>query len=98
MSAGSALALLTQLVFLGAAGWPWTLPPGFPAPRVPPDNPMSADKLALGRRLFDTRLSGNGTQSCASCHQPARSFTDGRAHALGSTGESHPRSAMNLAN
>jgi cytochrome c peroxidase len=60
---------------------------------------MSAEKVALGRRLFfDPRLSGNGTQSCSSCHQPARAFTDGRAHALGSTGASHPRSAMSLAN
>lgn len=60
---------------------------------------MSAESVALGRRLFyDARLSGNGTQSCASCHQQARAFTDGRPHALGSTGESHPRSAMSLAN
>ena len=60
---------------------------------------MSADKVALGRRLFyDARLSGNGTQSCSSCHQPARAFTDGRARALGSTGQLHPRSAMSLAN
>ncbi len=60
---------------------------------------MSTEKVALGRRLFyDPRLSGNGTQSCSSCHEPARAFTDGRAHALGSTGELHPRSAMSLAN
>jgi cytochrome c peroxidase len=60
---------------------------------------MSAEKVALGRRLFfDPRLSGNGTQSCASCHQPERAFTDGRAHAVGSTGQLHPRSAMSLAN
>jgi cytochrome c peroxidase len=60
---------------------------------------MSAEKVALGRRLFyDPRLSGNGTQSCSSCHQPERAFTDGRAHALGSTGQSHPRGAMSLAN
>jgi cytochrome c peroxidase len=60
---------------------------------------MSPEKRELGRRLFyDTRLSGNSTQSCASCHQPARAFTDGLAHALGSTGQSHPRSAMSLAN
>lgn len=100
MSAGSALAFLfTQFLFLGVSGWSWSLPPGFPAPRVPADNPMSVEKLALGRRLFyDPRLSGNGTQSCSSCHQPARAFTDGRARALGSTGESHPRSAMSLAN
>jgi cytochrome c peroxidase len=60
---------------------------------------MSAAKVELGRRLFyDVRLSGNGTQACSSCHQQKRAFTDGRAQALGSTGESHPRSAMSLVN
>jgi cytochrome c peroxidase len=60
---------------------------------------MTVDKVRLGRRLFyDTRLSGNGTFSCASCHQQNRAFTDGRAHALGSTGGLHPRSAMSLTN
>ena len=60
---------------------------------------MSAAKVALGRRLFfDSRLSGNGTQACVSCHQPAIAFTDGRARAEGSTGEPHARSAMSLAN
>jgi cytochrome c peroxidase len=60
---------------------------------------MSPAKVELGRRLFyDVRLSGNGTQSCSSCHQQKRAFTDGRAQALGSTGESHPRNAMSLVN
>jgi cytochrome c peroxidase len=60
---------------------------------------MSAEKVELGRRLFfDPRLSGNGTQSCASCHRPEIAFTDGRARALGSTGQKHPRSAMSVAN
>ena len=60
---------------------------------------MSDQKVRLGRRLFyDSRLSGNGTFSCASCHRQARAFTDGRAHALGSTGQAHPRSAMSLTN
>jgi cytochrome c peroxidase len=60
---------------------------------------MTDVKVRLGRQLFyDTRLSGNGTFSCASCHQQARAFTDGRAHALGSTGQEHPRSAMSLTN
>jgi cytochrome c peroxidase len=82
-----------------AQAFEWKLPPGLPRPRVPADNPMSEAKVRLGRRLFyDTRLSGNGTFSCASCHQQARAFTDGRAHALGSTGQEHPRSAMSLAN
>jgi cytochrome c peroxidase len=75
------------------------LPPGLPTPLVPPDNPISDEKVQLGRRLFyDTRLSGNGSYSCATCHQQARAFTDGRAHAVGSTGERHQRSALSLTN
>jgi cytochrome c peroxidase len=82
-----------------ADAWEWDLPAGFPAPRIPPDNPMSVEKIELGRYLFlDKRLSGNGTQSCASCHKPELAFTDGAGHAAGSTGELHPRSAMSLAN
>ena len=77
----------------------WNLPAGFPLPVVPRDNPMSVPKVALGRRLFyDTRLSGNGTQSCASCHQQRLAFTDGRATGLGSTGEAHPRGPMSIVN
>ena len=81
------------------APFTWQLPPGLPVPRVPSDNPMTAAKIDLGRRLFyDTRLSGNGTFACASCHQQALAFTDGRARAIGSTGGVHARSAMSLAN
>ncbi len=47
-----------------------------PAP-IPPDNPQSADKIALGKKLyFDTRLSKNNTISCASCHNPAMGWSD----------------------
>lgn len=81
------------------APYEWRLPAGFPAPWVPPDNPMSEAKVALGRRLFyDSRLSGNGHFSCASCHRQELAFTDGRARSQGSTGELHPRSAMTLTN
>src|ERR1700693_3319929 len=77
----------------------WSLPPSFPRPRVPATNPMSEAKAELGRYLFyDTRLSGNGTQSCATCHEQEHAFTDGRAQAVGSTGEVHPRSSMSLVN
>ena len=79
--------------------WEWHLPPGFPEPRVPADNPMSAAKVDLGRRLFhDRRLSLNETQSCADCHRQVLAFTDGRARAVGSTGAMHRRSAPSLAN
>src|SRR5262249_21100361 len=77
----------------------WTLPTGFPPPSVPVDNPLSADKADLGRFLFyDTRLSANGTQSCATCHEQSRAFTDGRAGSVGSTGQVHRRGSMSLVN
>ena len=56
------------------------IPSSVPAPFVPEDNPMSAEKVELGRHLFfDTRLSGNQTQSCASCHEQELGFADGVA-------------------
>ncbi len=56
-------------------------------------------RAELGRHLFyDQRLSANGTQSCASCHRQELAFTDGRAVAVGSTGEAHPRNSMTLVN
>jgi cytochrome c peroxidase len=77
----------------------WHLPPGFPRPVVPEDNPMSTAKVELGRHLFyDTRLSGNQTFSCASCHKQALAFTDGRKTGLGSTGAMHPRNTMGIIN
>jgi cytochrome c peroxidase len=60
---------------------------------------LAADpaRVELGRRLFyDQRLSGNGTQSCASCHRQELAFTDGRTVSIGSTGEAHTRNAMTL--
>lgn len=80
-------------------GWHGALPAGFPQPRVPASNTMNAAKVAVGRRLFyDTRLSGNGTQSCGSCHRQDLAFTDGRAQAIGSSGQLHPRNAQSLVN
>ena len=77
----------------------WRLPDNAPQPVVPSDNPMSPAKVELGRWLFyDTRLSGNQTMSCASCHIQGLAFTDGRARSIGSTGEIHPRSSMSLVN
>lgn len=82
-----------------AAAWRWRLPSGFPEPRVPEDNPMSAAKVELGRRLFyEKQLSANATLSCGSCHLQARAFTDGRAVSTGATGERTARSAQPLAN
>lgn len=83
----------------GESEYVWSLPKGFPRPVVPADNPMSDEKVALGRHLFyDKRLSQNGTQACASCHQQERAFSDGGAVAIGSTAEVHPRNSMSLTN
>ena len=66
---------------------------------MPADNPMSAAKVDLGRHLFyDLRLSGNAEQSCATCHQQDKAFTDGMTTSVGSTGEDHPRNSMSLVN
>ena len=81
------------------AAFAFDLPAGFPAPRVPPDNPMTTAKVELGRRLFhDPRLSGPGTLACSGCHRPELAYTDGRAQAVGVAGDLHPRSSMSLAN
>lgn len=97
----AALATLAALAWLAwpDAAWEWPLPDGQPPPPVPADNPMSDAKVALGRALFyDKRLSVNGTLACAGCHRQSLAFTDGRARAVGATGERHPRSTMSLVN
>ncbi len=82
-----------------SASFTWNLPPGFPTPRIAPENPISEAKVALGRFLFyDRRMSVNETTSCATCHLPARAFTDGLATSVGALGERHPRNAMTLTN
>jgi cytochrome c peroxidase len=51
---------------------------------VPEGNPLTAEKIELGRRLFfDRRLSRDNSTSCSSCHDPERAFADGRAIAVG---------------
>jgi cytochrome c peroxidase len=51
---------------------------------APADNPLTPERIALGAKLFaDTHLSGKGDRSCASCHRPELSFTDGRPRARG---------------
>jgi len=79
--------------------WPFELPPGFPVPRLPAGQRLTAELAELGRHLFyDERLSGNGTQACASCHPQARAFADANVTPSGSTGEVLRRNAMSLTN
>lgn len=77
----------------------WQVRRGIPLPIIPSNNPMSEACFDLGRHLFyDQRLSGNGTQSCADCHQQAKAFSDGEVVPTGSTGVKHPRNSQSLTN
>jgi len=70
-----------------------------PKVKLPEDNPLTVEGVGLGRRLFnEPRLSRNNAQSCASCHEPAKAFTDGQSHSLGVGGQRGRRNAMSLAN
>ncbi|QBF32518.1 cytochrome-c peroxidase [Thalassococcus sp. S3] len=68
---------------------------------VTPEEALEVDaaRAELGKRLFyDTRLSGDTTLSCASCHQPDKAFTDGEALSAAYTGGAHFRNTPTLAN
>lgn len=72
---------------------------GYEAMTIPADNPMTVEKVALGRQLFfDERLSGDGTRSCYSCHLCEKGLTDGLAKAIGAFGKQLPRSSPPLWN
>lgn len=69
------------------------------AQSIPEDNPLTAAKIELGRKLFfDARLSLDGTVACATCHNPALGFSDGRARAIGIYGQEFKRGAPILIN
>ncbi len=75
------------------------VPPGLPPLRVPENNPLTAEKIALGRQLyFDTRLSRDNTVSCASCHDPEKGWSNGDRFATGVRGQKGGRSAPTIIN
>jgi cytochrome c peroxidase len=82
---------------LSRAGRP---PLGLPPLAMPADNPLSAAKVALGRKLFfDRRLSHNDTISCAMCHVPEQGFTVNElATAVGIEGRTVRRNAPTVLN
>ncbi len=70
-----------------------------PPPILPPDNPLTKEGIALGRMLFyDPILSGDSTQSCASCHLQSFAFTDSARFSRGITGAIGTRNAMQIIN
>ncbi|BBU62292.1 cytochrome c551 peroxidase [Methylosinus sp. C49] len=70
----AAMLSLSELCFAGAG---LAEPLGLPPLTIPQDNPQTADKIALGNRLFhDLRFSSDGSVACATCHKDDHAFTD----------------------
>src|SRR5690606_23407724 len=84
----------------GATPLPFDVPLGLPtSARVPAENPITPEKVALGRLLFfDPVLSHDRTVSCASCHQPATAFADSEPLSTGILGRKGGRNSPTLVN
>jgi cytochrome c peroxidase len=97
-----ALALLVSPVssLVSHAAWRPRLPLGLDLYMpVPEDNPLTSEKVELGRQLFsDPILSRDKSLACAGCHDPERGFTDGRAVSVGVFGRVGTRSVPTLVN
>ena len=66
---------------------------------IPEDNPLTAEKIELGRKLyFDKRLSADNSVSCATCHKAEFGFTDGKPVSTGMKGQQGGRSAPTVVN
>jgi len=79
--------------------YPFQMGATFPIPDLPRDNPLTVERVELGKTLFfDKQLSINAAQSCADCHAPEKAFTDGRRTARGAEGDFGTRNAMPLFN
>ncbi len=73
---------IAALILLPAAAYSGKLEAVGTVP-VPANNPQTTEKVELGKKLFfDRRLSGDGTMSCATCHDPEQEYTDGLAISL----------------
>ena len=71
----------------------------FPVPDLPRDNPLTAERVDLGRTLFfEKTLSINENQSCADCHQARHGLSEPKKTSVGAEGQTGPRNAMPLFN
>ena len=71
----------------------------FPPPMIPPDNPLTIEKVKLGKMLFyEKKLSNDLTMACADCHKQSDAFTDIRKFSIGTAGKEGGRQAMAIFN
>ena len=70
-----------------------------PQVSIPPENPQTTLKILLGKQLyFDKRLSKDNTISCASCHDPAKGWSDAGPTSIGINGQKGGRRAQPVSN
>jgi cytochrome c peroxidase len=75
------------------------LPPQALHAAIPADEPLTPQKIALGKKLFfEPLLSADGSVSCATCHNPALAFTDGRPVSIGIHGRAGQRNSPTILN
>src|SRR5438034_9387173 len=78
---------------------PFKVPLGLKPVPVPADNPMTPEKVELGKQLyFDPRLSCDDTVSCASCHDPKKGWSNSAQFATGVRNQVGGRSAPTIIN
>ena len=94
--------LLTAMLFAETGrsqDYKLQVPQGLKRMRVPKDNPLSQDKIELGKQLyFDGRLSRDNRISCSSCHDPQKGWSNGARFATGIGGQVGGRSAPTIIN
>lgn len=98
------VAILTLAIAAGASQllaeeYQLQIPLGLKPMRIPADNPLTAEKIELGKQLyFDPRLSIDNSISCASCHDPKQGWSNGERFATGVRGQKGDRSAPTIIN
>ena len=103
LSAAPVIALIVAFV-LGAAATSACadddgVPLGLAPIPYPDDNPPTAEKISLGKQLyFEPRLSSDNTISCASCHDPAKGFSNNEQFATGVDGQKGGRNSPTVLN
>jgi cytochrome c peroxidase len=96
------VVLVAALLPLGVSAAdkdPLRVPLGLKPVPVPADNPLTPEKIELGKQLyFDPRLSCDDTVSCASCHDPKKGWSNGTPFATGVRSQVGGRSAPTIIN
>lgn len=96
---GVIAGILAMYFFFPAAGMTAEQPKPLPSGPAPGHNSPALEKIELGKKLFfDRRLSGDGTMSCAACHNPEKGFSDGREISLNYPTTRNWRNAPTLMN